>query len=202
VDNRDLFEDTQASRCNDDAYSDSDGEVVEASDIGEGEEEANEGPTEEGEHVLDETEHVTESGGRISLDAVIYPTPSLGIARKPVRANVSGAELIAQYGASDLIGEVTRYLKTRFNIPTQSILLSLDDVFHVWHRFYLHHRRLPFSPDEAGQRDVVRARPATRDAAGRSWGNDTFDTVLFIDKPEAFGIHRTCACSITFLCLF
>jgi hypothetical protein len=167
----------------DDELEDSDVEGDE-DDYGDDEELGDEeGPTEEGEHVSGSAEHVPSA-------PIVYPDPELGIARKPARV-IPGVELVANYGATDLIHEVSRYLKKQPNAPADPFL-SPNDLFHVWHRFYLYHRTLSFAPDEPAWRDVVRARPAVKDGAGRSRSSDVFDTALFIDQPEAFGIHRKC----------
>lgn len=78
----------------------------------------------------------------------------------------------------------------RLRVP----VLSSHHLFNVWHRFALFHVSLPFAPDEPPRRDVVRARPATRNAYGVVARPAVFDTVLYRDPTSSdtsgHGLHR------------
>lgn len=123
-----------------------------------------------------------------------YPSPRLGLATHSTNA-ITGTELVAKHETIDLRNVVFQHWKKRFKARLDPTLLSLDHVFEVWHRLYLHHQPLRFAPDEPPHCDVVRARPPADNNLGYLQGRaSAFDVALFIYKPEAFGIHRMSKC--------
>ncbi|KAF8684334.1 Zn-finger protein [Rhizoctonia solani] len=120
------------------------------------------------------------------LQAVFYPQPKQALPSHPTREGVTGLELINLYGASDLIQLTSRLLeKHNYRQP-----LNSANTFSVYHKLYLDHPPLPFAASEAPQRDVIRAYPATKTTRGHVKRIEQFDTVLFLDQPENFGIYR------------
>jgi hypothetical protein len=153
----------------------------------------------------DEWEDVEEGNSDAPPDATHYPQPGLAIALQATVPNISGNDIIEKYHAPDLMRALKRFLEAeaasangrdrpneidRLRVPP----LSPYNVFKVWHRFALHHVPLPFSPDEPPRRDVVRAKPATRNFYGRVTRPAAFDTVLYHDRnspnADAHGLHR------------
>ncbi|KAF8755571.1 Zn-finger protein [Rhizoctonia solani] len=119
-------------------------------------------------------------------EAVFYPQPKQALPSHPTREGVTGLELINLYGASDLIRLTSRLLeKHNYRQP-----LNSANTFSVYHKLYLDHPPLPFAASEAPQRDVIRAYPATKTTRGHVKRIEQFDTVLFLDQPENFGIYR------------
>ncbi|KAJ1309298.1 hypothetical protein OPQ81_004960 [Rhizoctonia solani] len=148
----------------------------------------------EGEHVDDGTEreggvelqHTNKSQigySKGDLYSVAYPEAKVHVAKTPTRRRVKGSELVQVYGAKDLLANTARYLTRRFQAQPGNFGLKPNEEFDVWHRVYLHHEPLPFSPLE---------RPRLK--AG------VFDTALVLDSavservndrnPEHFGIRR------------
>jgi hypothetical protein len=105
-----------------------------------------------------------------------------------------------QYGAVDLIPALEDCLATRYHVPRHNLLLSSRHSFPVWHRFSLHHRPLPFAPGEPPKRDVIRARPPTRNATRYLQRPGEFDTAIFLDKPDKFGLERMYLISLFPVC--
>ncbi|KAG9097302.1 hypothetical protein FRC06_007710, partial [Ceratobasidium sp. 370] len=115
---------------------------------------------------------------------VVYPNPTLSIARRPTVSRVRGIDIIAKYGATDLISALHTYLDkygTR-KLPPNFLPTAYHE-YPIWHRLYLRQEVLPFDPDWL-RRDVVRARPADEDH------EDAFDVALLLDDPNRFGLHR------------
>jgi hypothetical protein len=166
----------------DNALDRGDGGVDEAEGEGEGEGEVD---AEEGELEIQAREDEQDASSEVH-----YPTPDLAIAKQPTRARVEGTEIMEQYGAVDLIPALEDCLASRYNVPRDNILLSSRHSFPVWHRFALHHRPLPFALGEPPKRDVIRARPPTRNAARYLQRQGEFDTAIFLDKPDKFGLER------------
>jgi hypothetical protein len=120
----------------------------------------------------------------------VYPNPTLKIAARPTRPRMEGTRLIAAYGATDLIPALNHCLVTRFNVPARSVPLALHNLFNVWHRFYLFHSPLPFSPCENPRRNVVRATPPFLNKQGLVQAAAAFDTALYLDDKSQFGLQR------------
>ncbi|KAJ1303019.1 hypothetical protein OPQ81_011220 [Rhizoctonia solani] len=148
----------------------------------------------EGEHVDDGTEreggvelqHTNESQiGYSEGDpySVAYPEAKVHVAKTPTRRRVKGSELVQVYGAKDLLANAARYLTRRFQAQPGNFGLKPNEEFDVWHRVYLHHEPLPFSPLERPRRDVVRATPpnlnTTREFEVKA---GVFDTALMLDS--------------------
>ncbi|KAG9124608.1 hypothetical protein FRC07_010971 [Ceratobasidium sp. 392] len=145
----------------------------------------------EGSDDEDEWEDVGEGHEETpDADGVHYPSPQLAIAAPPSRFNYTANQIATEYKAPDLIPALTRYLESEVasansrNRPNQSDRLRVPNLsphhlFNVWHRFSLHHARLPFAPDKPPQRDVVRAKLLTRNAYGQISREAAFDTVLY-----------------------
>jgi hypothetical protein len=125
---------------------------------------------------------------RTAADArrhVVYPNPTLSIAIKPTCGRVRGIDIMAKYGAADLIPALHAYLDehgTR-KLPPNFLPTAYHE-FPVWHRLYLRHETLPFDPDWT-RRDVIRARPAD------DKNECVFDVALILHNRDHFGIHRT-----------
>jgi hypothetical protein len=134
-----------------------------------------------------------------------FTSAGLAIALQASAPNIVGNDLIEKYHAPDLMRAFKRFLKAevasvngrdrpneidRLRVPP----LSPHNLFKVWNRFALYHVPLPFAPDEPPRRDVVRARPATRNFYGRVTRPPAFDTVLYHDRnslhADAHGLHR------------
>ncbi|KAF8597068.1 hypothetical protein BDV93DRAFT_610591 [Ceratobasidium sp. AG-I] len=153
----------------------------------------------------DEEWEDVEEGAEERPDATHYPHPGLAIALSPTHRNVPANQIIENYRAPDLIAALTRFLEREVakshgrTRPNQSDrlcvpFLSPQHLFNVWHRLALFHTRLPFAPDESPRRDVVRAKPATRNAYGLVTRPAVFDTVLYRDpdsnNADEHGLHR------------
>ncbi|KAG8701684.1 hypothetical protein FRC09_005197, partial [Ceratobasidium sp. 395] len=149
-----------------------------------GDEEEDQFDNDEGED--DEQQHY-QGRMRTATEArehVVYPNPTLSIALKPTVSRLRGIDIVAKYGAADLVSALHAYLKkhgTR-QLPTEFLPTAYHE-YPLWHRLYLRHEALPFDP-EWPRRDVIRARPAD--------GNDecAFDVALILDNPDKFGLHR------------
>ncbi|KAG8682098.1 hypothetical protein FRC08_015195 [Ceratobasidium sp. 394] len=115
---------------------------------------------------------------------VVYPNPTLLIARKPTAGRVRGLDIIAKYGAVDFVPALHAYLNVHGTqrLPSDFLPTAYHE-YPVWHRLYLRHDALPFDP-EWPRRDVVRARPESQDRDG------AFDVALYLYDKEQFGIHR------------
>lgn len=119
-----------------------------------------------------------------------YPDSEITRAHNPTRAATSIPTLSDQYGTIDLIPSLTRYLRSK-NIDSTTAPISPNHLFDVWHRVSIQHARFPYAPEEEPTRDVVRATPPSYNRRTRTRKEGTFDTVLFLHNPTAFGIHRT-----------
>ncbi|KAG8712846.1 hypothetical protein FRC09_019402 [Ceratobasidium sp. 395] len=122
--------------------------------------------------------------------SVEYPAPEFAIAMRPYkRATMS--EIITDYGATSLDQALRAFLRP-LNRGRGRLILLPNDQFDVWHKVTLYHRPLSFAPDEPTQRDVIRARPAVRDARNRAryHHEPAFDTALFLHDTQQFGLHR------------
>ncbi|KAG8773834.1 hypothetical protein FRC12_002290 [Ceratobasidium sp. 428] len=120
---------------------------------------------------------------------VHHPWPEFAIAMRPTR-HATLSQLVDDYGTTSLERALHSFLRPYARDNTW-FLLPHDD-FNVWHKLTLYHHPLPFAPDEARQRDVIRVRPALRDQRGRSLLRiePVFDTALFLHDSSKFGIHR------------
>ncbi|KAG9079664.1 hypothetical protein FS749_008328 [Ceratobasidium sp. UAMH 11750] len=159
-----------------------DGDGVNVSGHVNGHEEADE--AEEGE---DEDQEHFPGRMRTAADArqhVVYPNPTLSIARKPTAGRVRGLDIIAKYGAVDFVPALHAYLNVHGTrrLPFNFLPTAYHE-YPVWHRFYLRHNALPFDP-EWPRRDVIRARPESQDR------DSAFDVALYLEDKEQFGIHR------------
>ncbi|CCO35903.1 hypothetical protein BN14_10024 [Rhizoctonia solani AG-1 IB] len=115
--------------------------------------------------------------------SVAYPNPRVNLAKTPTRRNVAGNELMEVYGARDLLTNTARYLAQTFQVQPGSLGLESYDKFDVWHRIYLYHQPLLFSPLERPRRDVVCATLPTSNAAyGFEIKGGVFDTALVLDS--------------------
>jgi hypothetical protein len=114
--------------------------------------------------------------------SVAYPNPRVNLAKTPTRRNVAGDELMEVYGARDLLTNTARYLARTSQVEPNSLGLESHDKFDVWHRIYLYHQPLPFSPLERPRRDVIRTTPPTSNATyGFEIKGGVFDTALVLD---------------------
>ncbi|KAG9119492.1 hypothetical protein FRC07_005458 [Ceratobasidium sp. 392] len=122
-----------------------------------------------------------------------YPQPSISIAKQPTVPRVPGRVLITSYGASDLIRALNSFLASKSHSHDRDNFVLPSDRFDVWHKATLNHLRPPSAVDEGGHRDVIRIRPAVRDADGRVKETGGFDTTLFAVNWHDYGIDRFCA---------
>ncbi|KAG8728510.1 hypothetical protein FRC10_004878, partial [Ceratobasidium sp. 414] len=131
-----------------------------------------------------------EKRGKARADAddhVVYPDPTLSIAVNPNAGRMTGLDIVAKHGATDLIRALHVYLKkntTRRSLP-DFFLPTVHHHFLVWNRLYLHHCPLPFDPEHA-KHDVIRARPETHYLVS------AFDVALLLHRKGAFGLNRAC----------
>ncbi|KAG9093710.1 hypothetical protein FRC06_011404, partial [Ceratobasidium sp. 370] len=102
----------------------------------------------------------------LPLDTTYYPNPRCQMAKAPTKPNLRLKDVVREYSASDLISVTMAFSTTRARIPQYNTLLSKYSHINIWHRLYLHHEPLPFTPLEPLRRDVVRASLTTLDAAG------------------------------------
>jgi hypothetical protein len=85
---------------------------------------------------------------------VAYPYPVSAIAQRPTRTRLRGSQMVDEYGATDLIPALQRMMRSRLGVDRATVhqLASPNsdriDLFKVWHRLRLFHRRLPFAPRE------------------------------------------------------
>ncbi|QRW14314.1 hypothetical protein RhiLY_13313 [Ceratobasidium sp. AG-Ba] len=115
---------------------------------------------------------------------VVYPNPTLSIALKPTVGRVRGIDIVAKYGATDLVSALHVYLtKLSARRYPSNFLPTIYHEFPVWHRLYLRHEAPWFDP-EWPRRDVIRARPHSDDH------DSAFDVALLIHDREKFGLHR------------
>ncbi|KAG9089920.1 hypothetical protein FRC06_001305, partial [Ceratobasidium sp. 370] len=124
---------------------------------------------------------------RTAADArrhVVYPNPTLSIARKPTAGRILGIDIMSKYGAPDFIPALHAYLNVHGTrrLPPNFLPTAYHE-YPVWHRLYLRHDALPFDP-EWPRRDVVRARPESKDQ------DSVFDVALLLHNCEQPGIHR------------
>ncbi|QRV89201.1 Zn-finger protein [Ceratobasidium sp. AG-Ba] len=126
----------------------------------------------------------------VELDAsderseITYPRPTLTVAMQPTCPRVTGEDLMRNYGATDLIRSLARFLKSVAPLEGFKPLVFPSDRFDTWHKIILQHQPLPFARSASLQRDVIRINPPNHDQSG------LFDTVMFVNKPEADGLHR------------
>jgi hypothetical protein len=149
------------------------------------------GEDEDEENDEDEDEDQQHYPGRMRTAAdarqhVVYPNPTLSIAVRPTSGRVRGTDIVAKYGATNLIAALHTYLgqhATRKLPP--NFFPTASDEYPVWHRLYLRHETLLFDPDWT-KRDVIRARPADDN------NECVFDVALILYNRNNFGIHREC----------
>lgn len=143
--------------------------------VDEEDEEEDEGNVEEGET----------SSTPDFASGVEYPRPEHALAMRPTRL-LRCTDLIKQYGAPDLV----RALKAFLGPSGNGLSFVPSDDFGVWHKLALYHLPLSFAPDEPPQRDVIRVHPPTFDSHGRPQRLGVFDTALFLNDREEFGLHH------------
>lgn len=119
-----------------------------------------------------------------NLDHVFYPMPHVRTTIHPTKAGLHGTRLIKDYGATELLSAVQTCLISRFRVPKDNILLSRHHKFNVWHRLYIDHSPLSFSPSEPLRRDVIQASPSSYDCSGRVVRPARFDTALYLEQPN------------------
>jgi hypothetical protein len=147
---------------------------------------------EEEEEAVREVEEA-ERGVRVTRDFtyfasdVEYPRPELALALRPTRL-ASWQELTDQYGTKDLLRTLTVFLGPKAR--GQQLFVLPCDRLDVWHKVSLYHLPLSFAPDEPPHRDVIRTQPPELDSHGRVSRAGVFDTVLFLDNSDEFGIYR------------
>lgn len=151
------------------------------------EDEGSEESREEQEQEAEGTKVQLERGASAKSDAdhVVYLNPTLFLAAQPTAGQVRGDRIVATHGAIDFLSALHSFLrshKTRRYVH-KNFLPTLHHHFLVWHRLYLHHRPLPFDPENA-KRDVIRARPR----GGHH--EDIFDVALLDNGGYEFGLKR------------
>ncbi|EUC56496.1 hypothetical protein RSOL_181130 [Rhizoctonia solani AG-3 Rhs1AP] len=157
----------------------------EPSDNGE-DEASSSGDEDEDEDTNERAWEASPTGQCIDLD------PDWSVAIKPTLSHVAGHCLIQSYGAVDLVSRVNDWLEETIAAgllpPLQFV--TADHTFNVWHKVYLRHQPLVFDPDQPPRRDTVRAKPAppVREGSKRDAPPGTFDTVLFLARPDETGI--------------
>ncbi|KAG8743778.1 hypothetical protein FRC12_014960 [Ceratobasidium sp. 428] len=122
------------------------------------------------------------------VNSVEYPAPEFAIAIRPT-TRATMAEITAEYSATSFERALLAFLRPYAHCR---YFILPHEQFDVWHKLALYHRRLSFAPNEPTQRDVIRARPAVRDAWGRTRYHHeaAFDTALFVHDRQQFGLHR------------
>ncbi|KAG8792140.1 hypothetical protein FRC12_007023 [Ceratobasidium sp. 428] len=152
-------------------------------------EEEEDDPWEDDELALDdEGEEGARRASTTDANSVDHPAPEFAIAIRPYR-RATMSEIADDYGATSLERALTGFLRPYahcryFILPNKE--------FDVWQKVTLYHRPLSFAPDEPLQRNVIRARPAVRDARNRVLRRyePAFDTALFLHDTRQFGLHR------------
>ncbi|KAF8600617.1 hypothetical protein BDV93DRAFT_510657 [Ceratobasidium sp. AG-I] len=119
--------------------------------------------------------------------AVHHLSPFIQIAATPTHAKVLGTRLIADYGASDLIGTLQEYVQ-RFS-PLTADKLHEEMLFQLWSRFSLHHDPIPFAPLVGRKIVLVRASPPHYDQYHCQQRQAHFDTVLLADSSAPDSLH-------------
>lgn len=148
------------------------------------------GEAEDAEDEGDEEDNVFVEGRGACDRHEVYPEPDRGQAKKPTAPGQCGWHLIEQHGVTNLVADCHRWLKKHLGPSTYHDPVTPFHLFNVWHKFYLTHGYLYFDPDQSFKREVVRAKPPAPALPGGQPNTGTFDTVLFMDNPKAFGIHR------------
>lgn len=114
-----------------------------------------------------------------------YPGPALKSGKRWT-CEVKGTQMGESHGTIDFVPALTNCLSSRLDVSNANELISPHHSFPVWHKVALHHRPLTFAPGEPPQCDLIRAR---RSPTGQPLGGE-FDTVLFIDRADKFGLER------------
>ncbi|KAG8726031.1 hypothetical protein FRC10_007554 [Ceratobasidium sp. 414] len=117
-------------------------------------------------------------------EAIAYPNPRQQMAKHPTKQKVPVLDVIAKYGASDIIPATTAFLGHRLGVPSHDVLLSPHNYVNVWHKLYLHHQPPTFAPFDPRRRDVVWASPPIRDARNRLRIEPFWDVALYLEKPN------------------
>ncbi|KAG8716653.1 hypothetical protein FRC08_009076 [Ceratobasidium sp. 394] len=152
---------------------------------GEGDDEEDEERDDEGEGEGDEDGiEAVEDGRDLAPKPVAYPNPRRHMCVNPTKRNVPIKDAEKLYGASDLSLAIKRFLTHRLGVPEHDVLLSHRNRINIWHRLYLHHCSLPFTPFEPPRRDVVRASAPTFHRSGRVRTPGVWDTALYLEKPN------------------
>ncbi|KAF8595396.1 hypothetical protein BDV93DRAFT_456883, partial [Ceratobasidium sp. AG-I] len=120
--------------------------------------------------------------------AIHLLSPYIQIAAAPTHPKVLGSSIIADYGATDFIPALRRYVR-QFS-TTAADIIHKDMPFPVWSRFSLHHDCLPFAPLVGRKIDLVRASPAVYDRYNRQQRQARFDTVLLANSSAPPGLHH------------
>lgn len=155
----------------------------------------------EGAQTVGHTEGMeTEEYSDADPSSVSYPQQWVHTVKTPTRCSVLGKNLMRNYGTTELFPSIVQCLSSKFHARPEDIRLSPNDLFDVWHRLYLHHDTLPFSPLEPARRDVIRVRPMVLNKELKVTQAGLFDTALVLDSavqerprtnsPQKFGISR------------
>jgi hypothetical protein len=115
--------------------------------------------------------------------------PTISITKRPRRRLAS--YLINQHAATNLIKDTITFLKRKW--PQRAYRLpKLQEThyFYLWTRCKLSHGRLPFLPSAEPHVNHVRAVPASYNDADRMTRFGSFNTILFLAKPDTQGLHR------------
>ncbi|KAJ1299305.1 hypothetical protein OPQ81_011826 [Rhizoctonia solani] len=88
---------------------------------------------------------------------LVHPQPTYSMAIKPTVPQITGYKIKDMYGADRFEHQVNGWLQQSI---ANGSLLSLQPVstlhqFSVWHKFYLHHDKLHFNPDQHLQHDII-----------------------------------------------
>ncbi|KAG8702667.1 hypothetical protein FRC08_003339 [Ceratobasidium sp. 394] len=156
--------------------------------VDEDDEDGEDGEDDEDEGELKEVQ--SDERGEPDRSEIYYPRPLRFLAKQPTVPRVPGHVLITSYHAADLIRALQRFLLPKVESRGEDLIILPSDRFHVWHKVTLRHPLLPFSPTQSCHRDVIRAHPVLRDAAGRVKTPGVFDTALFAVDRDAIGLPR------------
>ncbi|QRW13184.1 hypothetical protein RhiLY_12183 [Ceratobasidium sp. AG-Ba] len=156
---------------------------------GEDESEDEEDPYESEDELEDGVEIPTDKSEASAVSEIYYPQPMTSIARRPAVLNVAACVIASSYGAPEFIRVLQLFLSATTPLPKPPLLLPSHH-FPVWHKAVLEHRPLSFALGQPCQRDVIRAHPPIRDAAGRISKAGVFDTALFAVDRSCSGLKR------------
>ncbi|KAG8722129.1 hypothetical protein FRC09_006757 [Ceratobasidium sp. 395] len=118
---------------------------------------------------------------------VWHPKPLVSTASDATHVKHSGDYLIRTHGAEHLLEATQDFLLSHTGSRSRRPL-NEKDTFMVWPRCRLEHGCLPFVPTDLAVTQTIRAMPTAYDAFDRVSRYPTFDTALFVAKPEAQGL--------------